>query len=155
MPTGSRVGRPSRDAMETSRRRMLDAAIELFEERGYVGATADDIAAAAGVTKRTLYRHLQSKQHILAEIHRNFLEVGRQRWSAVVEEGGAPEIVLRKLIEQHVQVVADFRSSIRVFFEEMKHLSPADWVSVRAQRDEYQRIMVDVIRDGQAEGVFA
>ena len=134
---------------------MLEAAVALFEERGFMGATADDIAARAGVTKRTLYRHMTSKQHMLAEIHWNFLEAGRQRWSDVVAEGGTSEELLRRLIEEHVKVVEDFRSAIRVFFEEMKHLSGEDRLEVMAQRVAYQQIMIDVIRRGQDEGVFA
>jgi len=140
--------------MSDRRQRVLDAAIELFDERGYVGATADDIAARAGVTKRTLYRYMGSKQHVLSEIHRNFLEAGFERWTAVVAEGGTARDMLQRLISEHLRVVADFRGAIRVFFEEMKHLSPADRAETVAQRDAYQKMLSDVIKAGQADGSF-
>jgi AcrR family transcriptional regulator len=53
-----------------TRRRLIDAALEVFEERGYVRATIDDIAEAAGTSRATFYLHFASKLalvHALAE----------------------------------------------------------------------------------------
>ena len=51
-----------------TRQRILDAAYLLFRARGYVRVSIEEIAAAAAVTKRTLYRHFESKDVIVAEI---------------------------------------------------------------------------------------
>ena len=51
----------SADPKEATRARILDAARELFAERGYPGATTRELAAAAGVTERTLFRHFPVK----------------------------------------------------------------------------------------------
>ncbi|CAN5119023.1 TetR/AcrR family transcriptional regulator [soil metagenome] len=45
--------------------RLLHAAIELFSERGYEATTAAQIAAHAGLTKTTLFRHFADKREIL------------------------------------------------------------------------------------------
>lgn len=45
--------------------RLQVAAIELFEERGYDGTTVADIAARAGLTERTFYRHYADKREVL------------------------------------------------------------------------------------------
>lgn len=58
------------------RRRIDDAATELFARRGYAATTVQDIVAAAGVTKPMLYRHYESKQELciaLLERHRDEL----------------------------------------------------------------------------------
>jgi AcrR family transcriptional regulator len=58
------------------RRRIEDAATELFARRGYAATTVDDIVAAAGVTKPMLYRHYESKRELciaLLERHRDEL----------------------------------------------------------------------------------
>jgi len=53
-----------RDA-EKVRRRLQDAALQLFEEHGYDPVTAADIAEAAGVTPRTFFRHFSDKREVL------------------------------------------------------------------------------------------
>ena len=46
--------------------RILSAAIKIFAETGYSGASMDAIAAAAGLTKPTLYNHFPSKEALFA-----------------------------------------------------------------------------------------
>jgi AcrR family transcriptional regulator len=53
---------------EPTRRRILDAAYKLFRTRGYARVSIDDIAGAATITKRTLYRHFESKDVIVADV---------------------------------------------------------------------------------------
>jgi AcrR family transcriptional regulator len=150
----ARMGRPSRQEMERTRARILDAAVQLFSEVGYVQATTADIAERAGVTKRTLFRHMKSKERMLAELHRDFLDEALRRWEVVLAQEEQPADTLRSLIEEHLNVVADFRRSVRVFFESMKYLSAEDWADVQSQRDAYQRALVDLVRRGQASGAF-
>ena len=53
---------------ETTRRRILDAAYELFYRKGFGRVGIDEVAAFAGVTKRTLYYHFESKDALLADM---------------------------------------------------------------------------------------
>ena len=50
---------------EPARQRLQQAAIELFGERGYEQTTAAEIAARAGVTERTFFRHFADKREAL------------------------------------------------------------------------------------------
>ncbi len=50
---------------EEVRKRLQWAALELFRERGYEEITAADIAAKAGVTERTFFRHFPDKREVL------------------------------------------------------------------------------------------
>ncbi|MDR2747911.1 MAG: TetR/AcrR family transcriptional regulator [Treponema sp.] len=52
--------------------RILDAGLELFSRRGYEGTGIQEIAAAAGITKPSLYYHFGSKQGLLEAIVRVF-----------------------------------------------------------------------------------
>lgn len=47
------------------RERLQRAALELFAERGFDGATTEQIAARAGVTERTYFRHFPDKREVL------------------------------------------------------------------------------------------
>ena len=50
---------------EQVHRRLQQAALELFRERGFDQTTAAEIAARAGVTERTFFRHFPDKREIL------------------------------------------------------------------------------------------
>jgi len=52
---------------ERTRARIQAVALELFEQRGYDATTVAEIAAAAGVTEMTVYRHYAGKDRILAD----------------------------------------------------------------------------------------
>jgi AcrR family transcriptional regulator len=53
---------------ETTRRRILDAAYELFYRKGFSRVGIDEVAVFAKVTKRTLYYHFTSKDDLLAAV---------------------------------------------------------------------------------------
>jgi len=50
---------------EPVRRRLQIAALDLYRKQGYEAITAADIAAAAGVTERTFFRHFPDKRDVL------------------------------------------------------------------------------------------
>jgi TetR/AcrR family transcriptional regulator, mexJK operon transcriptional repressor len=53
---------------ERRRQAIIKAATEVFVQHGYLGATTDEVAARASVSKQTLYKHFADKQHLFAEI---------------------------------------------------------------------------------------
>ncbi|MFC9691906.1 TetR/AcrR family transcriptional regulator [Kribbella sp. NPDC056951] len=50
---------------EPARRRLQETALALFTQHGYEAVTAAEIAAAAGVTERTFFRHFPDKREVL------------------------------------------------------------------------------------------
>lgn len=65
--TGKADPREARQASgrASSRHAILEAAVSVFEREGYQAASIDDIAEAAGVSRRTVYHHFQAKNDIL------------------------------------------------------------------------------------------
>ncbi len=53
---------------ERSRQAIIQAATEVFLQHGYLGATTDEVAARASVSKQTLYKYFGDKQRLFAEI---------------------------------------------------------------------------------------
>jgi AcrR family transcriptional regulator len=62
--------RPSRLTGPQRQRLILDAAADLFAERGYERARLEEIAAAAGVSKALIYEHFEGKRELYAQIMR-------------------------------------------------------------------------------------
>jgi AcrR family transcriptional regulator len=61
-------GRARGDQRNQARDHLLDTALRLFVERGYVGVRVEDIATAAGISRATFYKHFSEREEILAEL---------------------------------------------------------------------------------------
>jgi AcrR family transcriptional regulator len=78
------------------RKRLLQAALDLFTERGYAASSVREIVDAAGVTKPVLYYYFKNKEGIYLELFRKPFEfLDKILEDAVREEGSARERVLR------------------------------------------------------------
>jgi len=69
-----------RDAKGDKREAILDAALDLFVERGFFGTAVPEIADAAGVGAGTIYRYFESKEALVNAIYRQ----QKQRFAGVV-----------------------------------------------------------------------
>jgi TetR/AcrR family transcriptional repressor of mexJK operon len=59
---------PSESRSERKRRAIMEAATMVFLEKGYLGASMDDVATVATVSKPTVYKHFADKEHLFTEI---------------------------------------------------------------------------------------
>ena len=79
MPTAT-TSRPRQRRKETRPQELLDAALELFVEKGFAATRAEEVAHRAGVSKGTLYLYYPSKEEL-------FKAVVRQKLSQLIAEG--------------------------------------------------------------------
>lgn len=62
-----------------TKERILETALELFAQSGYLGTSMNDIAKQLGITKAALYKHYTSKQEILDRIVERMNEMDYER----------------------------------------------------------------------------
>lgn len=74
-----------------TKERILETALELFAQSGYLGTSMRDIAARLGITKAALYKHYAGKQEILDRIVQRMNELDAARAAAYEIPGAAPE----------------------------------------------------------------
>lgn len=72
--------------VNTTRQRIIEAAAELFLEKGFAGVSMDAIAEFAGFTKVTLYQHVRSKEDLLLDCLKWRLENREVRLDAYFAE---------------------------------------------------------------------
>lgn len=70
--------------VDDKHRRILDAALGVFAEKGYHGTAVPDVAEAAGVGTGTLYRYFENKEALVNEVYRD----AKTRLRAALEAGG-------------------------------------------------------------------
>ncbi|WP_458116844.1 SACE_7040 family transcriptional regulator [Arthrobacter sp. D2-10] len=137
--TGRSLAKASRRAA------LLDAAAQLFAERGYNGVSIEDLGAAAGVSGPAVYRHFSGKPAVLAAllagVSQDLLEGGR----AVVAESPSPEQALRGLIEFQVDFALRNANVIRVQDRDLSSLADDDQETVRSLQRNYVEVWVDAL----------
>src|ERR1700712_5273274 len=134
------AGRPSR------REQILQAAAQLFAERGSRAVGVDDVGAAVGVTGPAIYRHFASKDAMLAEMllrsSERRLAGGTERIAAA---GDDPAGQLRALVHFHVDFALDNPALITVQDRDLGALSEPDARRVRQLQRRYVEEWVTVL----------
>ena len=87
-----------------TKERILETALELFSQSGYLGTSMSDIAGELGITKGALYKHYTSKQEILDSIVERMNKMDYERAEAYempeTEPDGFAEAYLHTPIEK-------------------------------------------------------
>lgn len=138
----------------TSRGRLLHAAVEIFERKGYAAASVREIVAHAGVTKPALYYHFRSKEGIL--IAALELAVGELETilGEVIHTTGGARVRLTLLCERVMNTSRSKSSLVRVahavYFGPREAVPPFDFHMVdRLLRGGLRRIVEDGIAAGE------
>jgi AcrR family transcriptional regulator len=98
---GKKGGRRDVNRRERTRA-LLDAATELFLERGIEGTTIDEITKAAGVSKGSFYRYFASKAQLVETLYVPLREVIEQAFTASGErlrQAGSPDEMNAAFVE--------------------------------------------------------
>ncbi len=85
---------------QDSRERLLAAAVETFCAEGYVGVSVEEIAAAAGLSRITFYRHFSCKVDLAVEVFRGAAGAAMPRFLAIREAGALDGPAIRSWIAQ-------------------------------------------------------
>jgi AcrR family transcriptional regulator len=114
----SRTGR-QRLAPEVRRRQVLDAAVAVFSEEGFHGASMDAVAVRAGVSKPLVYAHGGSKDELFAAcLHRESDRLLRSVQSAAGEPEDEPLARLRRALRAFFHALTTRRQGWTVLWRQ-------------------------------------
>ncbi|MBB3666355.1 MULTISPECIES: TetR/AcrR family transcriptional regulator [Prauserella salsuginis group] len=130
------------------------AALDLFTGRGFHATTMADIGAAVGMRGPSLYKHVESKQDLLARIMTTTMEALLAGYRTAVASSDDPAQRLRRATEAHVRYHARHRLEAFVGNREIRSLVEPHRARVLTLRAEYEHGFRDLVADGVAEGVF-
>lgn len=88
---------------KNTKERILEEALKLFSQSGYMGTSMNDIAANLGVTKAALYKHYTSKQEILDSIVKKVNQMDTER----VKKYDMPEGKMEEVITEYKDTAFD------------------------------------------------
>jgi len=139
---------------EQTRRRIRDAAVELFARKGFAATGIREIADRAGLTSGALYGHMGTKEELLVEIMRATIEPLTAHGEPIAASDRAPAERLVALVEQHVRFHCAHPLDTLITDSELRSLTGPRRVAVLQLRDRYERVWRRVVADGVAAGEF-
>jgi len=122
---------PADTAAEDKRERLLDAALELFELRGFDGVAVPEIARMAGVATGTIYRYFETKEALVNALYRRWKQAYNEAVLAPLPGAPSP----REMFGLYWKRMAEFaRKNPRAmrFLDLHHHASYLDAESCRA-----------------------
>ena len=137
-----------------TREKILEAAAQIFSEKGYHAASMQDIACAVNLQKASLYHHVSGKQEILLELLDQALDILIDRIGAVVALSEPPKEKLHKAMRVYLESLIDQRDLSAVLLFEHRSLDAELKLRHLPRRDRFEGLWRGMIQDGVAVGTF-
>jgi AcrR family transcriptional regulator len=143
-------------APATDRRaELLAIAAELFAEHGLRATTVRDIADAAGILSGSLYHHFDSKESMVDEILRSFLDDLFTRYREIIGRELAPRATLEAVVVASFEAIDRHHAAVAIYQAEARRLAGQPRFAYIGKRlTEFRRMWHDVLEAGIAEGSF-
>lgn len=146
---------PLREDVRAFKREMiLNAAIEVFYEKGYMNSTVDDIAAAMSVSKAVVYYNFKSKEDVLEFAVDRSLELTHRNIDRGLELGKTPAQKLALACFFYASHILANQKLIALFFREERNCSPSLRRRTASRGKAVDDKIVGVLDAGVAIGAF-
>ena len=122
IPRAAQTQRRTR-IQEEKEERILEAALDVFSLRGFRGATIDQIAEVAGMSKPNLLYYFRTKEGM----HRALIDRVLENWLEPLkafDPDGDPEEEVRSYIRRKLEMARDFPRESRLFANEILQGAP-------------------------------
>jgi AcrR family transcriptional regulator len=134
-------------------REICRTAARVFYEKGYDGASMQDIATAVGLTKAGLYHHVGSKDRLLFEIMNYGMDILDETVLEKTRDIEDPRAKLRQTIIGHIDLIVRARDlEITVILHENRSLKGALRKKINARKKAYIEMLEQLIAEVQKQG---
>jgi AcrR family transcriptional regulator len=134
---------------------LLVLAATMFAERGLRATTVRDIADSAGILSGSLYHHFKSKEQMVEEVLRDFLDWLFERYQEIIATEPNPLERLKGLFMTSFEAIEDRHAQVVIYQDEAKRLSSLpqfEFVDVRNK--EQRKMWLDLLNEGVKQGDF-
>jgi AcrR family transcriptional regulator len=150
----------ARGRAQESRRKILEAAREIFFRDGFEAANLDEVAGRAGLAKGTIYRHFDSKGELYVAVLAHNADVFVRRMRETIDPKLAPDDQIRRTGMFYLKHYTENREYFRIFWalENQRIIGELPDALVRTVLDVWRRalgILADQIERGVKSGLFA
>ena len=132
---------------------MRQAALRLIARHGCAAVSMRQIAAEVGVQAGALYNYTPDKQSLLFDLMQSHMAALMDAWTAQ-DQSGDPMARLKRFTAFHIEFHLTRADEVFVSYMELRNLSPENFAKVEQMRRGYEDALEDILRDGEAAGVF-
>jgi AcrR family transcriptional regulator len=132
----------------------MEAAAKVFAERGYYGATTQDIADVLGIRQASLYYYFPSKEVALEVVCARSAEGFLKTAEAIAGGPGTPTERLSALIRSHISPILERSNYIKVFLTQRHFLPNPSRQRVAQVSRGIESVFEETVRDGIRAGDF-
>jgi AcrR family transcriptional regulator len=133
---------------------IIDATARVFADKGFHGASTQDIADVLGIRQASLYYYFPSKEAALELVCARGVEGFLEAAKAIAAGPGRPSEKLASLIRSHLLPLTDRGDFVKVFLNERQHLPTESRRRVGRKSRALERVFANVIKAGVAAGEF-
>jgi len=133
---------------------IIEAAARVFAQRGFHGATTQDIADVLGIRQASLYYYFPSKEGALEQVCLKGVEGFFEAAKAIAAAPGRAGDKLDRLIGSHLRPLVDRGDFVKVFLNERQHLPAESRRRIGKWSRGLERIFEDVVKAGVRSGEF-
>lgn len=133
---------------------ILDAAAQVFYEKGYDGTTIQDIADRVGMLKGSLYHYIKTKEDLLYGIIHDVHTAGLRELDALASMQGSAEDKVHEFVRRYTVFTIERRVWASVFDRDFRALSGDRRHALIEERDRYDSALRELIEAGIVEGAF-
>ncbi|MFC9279979.1 TetR/AcrR family transcriptional regulator [Streptomyces collinus] len=147
--------KPTAAAAQARRSELLGTAAEVFAEQGYNATTVRAIADHAGMLAGSLYYHFDSKESMLEEILRTFLDELWDGYDTVLASGLGPRETLEALVTESFREIDRHRAAVAIYQKESRQLAVQDRFAFLADSQRrFEKAWLSILEQGVARRVF-
>jgi AcrR family transcriptional regulator len=142
----------SRKTAPAKEQEIIAAAASLFKEKGYRATTLEDIAAAVGMLKGSLYYYIRSKEELLYLVVRDPIRQAYNKLEQIVNSDAPVTAKITQAIANHVAIFHQHYPHIAVYLHDFHNvMQKLKDNSIEAPK-EYQQLLAQLLQQGVDSG---
>lgn len=132
----------------------IEAAARVFAERGFHGATTQDIAEAMGIQQGSLYYYFKSKEQALQEVCEYGFDNYVERMKKICVKDQPFEAKMLAIVTSHLSQYSQTDNALKVHNEQRLFLPKQRRVRIKELGSTYRELLEQVLRDAISIGVL-
>jgi len=135
--------------------KILEAAVDLFYEKGYAATSIRDISRVLKISIATLYYYFQDKENLLFTVVEDMGNQLLGELNEAKDQANDPLDGLKQMMSRHILLTEKANKRAKIFVEEKHNLSKKSWRIVHKQDRRVYDMIINQLKEIQKQGIIS